>query len=72
VCDANIACTAGVLLGASATISAAFTQTVIGTIIDATRFIYVVPRETRVFTVDKETRTHTIHKETRTYTLGEK
>jgi len=71
VCEANIACTAGVLVSTTSSISAAFTQTVIGTIIDTTRYVYVVPRESRVFTVDKETRTHTIHKETRTFTLGE-
>jgi hypothetical protein len=71
VCEANIASTAGVLVSTTSSISAAFTQTVIGTIIDTTRYVYVVPRESRVFTVDKETRTHTIHKETRTFTLGE-
>lgn len=68
---ASIACTAGIQVDVSSSLSCAFTQTAIGTILDTTRYVYVVPKESRVFSIDKETRAHTIHKETRKFTLGE-
>lgn len=68
---ASVACAAGIQVDVSSSLSCAFTQTAIGTILDTTRYVYVVPKETRVFSINKETRTHTIHKETRKFTLGE-
>ena len=69
--SANLVCAAGVIKQGASNLSAEFTSTAIGTIIDTTRYVYVVPRETRLFSVQRETTTHTVHKETRIYTLGE-
>jgi hypothetical protein len=70
-CSADLTAAGGGLSNGVVDLTVAATLSAQGSIINTQRYVYVVPRESRVVSIAKETRTHTVHKETRIYTLGE-
>ena len=67
----SLAIAAGLQASASAALASAFTISASGATPRLDQYVYIIPRESRLFTIDSETRAHTVHRETRNYTIPE-